>query len=118
MIYLICAGYSAVFSGFWGIASTFIVAQCRKTTRMSARDVLEALIEGAKRSVSVAVACACVGFIIGIVTLTGIGITLGNYILVLAQGKLLLTCILAMLLSIILGMGLPCTGGVIDAMMP
>lgn len=55
-------------------------------------------------------ACACVGFIIGIVTLTGIGITLGNYILVLAQGKLLLTCILAMLLSIILGMGLPCTG--------
>ena len=110
VIYLICAGYSAVFSGFWGIASTFIVAQCRKTTRMSARDVLEALIEGAKRSVSVAVACACVGFIIGIVTLTGIGITLGNYILVLAQGKLLLTCILAMLLSIILGMGLPCTG--------
>ena len=110
VIYLICAGYSAVFSGFWGIASTVLVAQCRRTTRMSFRDILDALTEGAKRSVSVAVACTCVGFVIGIVTLTGIGTTLGNYILVLAQGQLLLTCILAMILSVVLGMGLPCTG--------
>ena len=110
VIYMICAGYSAVFSGFWGIVSTVVVAQLRKTTRMSFRDNIDGLILGAQRSVSVAVACACVGFIIGIVTLTGIGTVLGNYILVLAQGKLLLTCVLAMLLSVVLGMGLPCTG--------
>ena len=110
VIYMICAGYSAVFSGFWGIVSTVVVAQTRKTTRMSFRDIIDGLIMGAQRSVSVAVACACVGFIIGIVTLTGIGTVLGNYILILARGQLLLTCALAMLLSVILGMGLPCTG--------
>ena len=110
VIYLICSGHSAVFSGFWGIVSTIIIAQLRKTTRMSLQDIIDAMIQGAKRSVSVAVACACVGFIIGITTLTGIGTVLGNYILVLARGQLLLTCILAMLLSVVLGMGLPCTG--------
>ena len=86
------------------------VAQLRKTTRMSFRDIIDALISGAKRSISVAVACACVGFIVGIVSLTGVGNVLGNYILILAGGKLLPTCFLAMLLSILLGMGLPCTG--------
>ena len=110
VIYMICAGYSAVHSGFWGIVSTVAVAQLRKTTRMSFRDIIDALISGAKRSISVAVACACVGFIVGIVSLTGVGNVLGNYILILAGGKLLPTCFLAMLLSILLGMGLPCTG--------
>ena len=106
VIYMICAGYSAVHSGFWGIVSTVAVAQLRKTTRMSFRDIIDALISGAKRSISVAVACACVGFIVGIVSLTGVGNVLGNYILILAGGKLLPTCFLAMLLSILLGMGL------------
>lgn len=110
VIYMICSGYSAVHSGFWGIASTVIVAQLRKTSRMSIKDIIDALITGAKRSISVAVACACVGFVVGIVSLTGIGNVLGNYILVLAHNKLLLTCFLAMMLSILLGMGLPCTG--------
>lgn len=110
VIYMICAGYSTVHSGFWGIVSTVAVAQLRKTTRMSFRDIIDALISGAKCSISVAVACACVGFIEGIVSLTGVGNVLGNYILILAGGKLLPTCFLAMLLSILLGMGLPCTG--------
>ncbi len=110
VIYFICSGRSAVNAGFYGIVSTVVVAQLRKTTRMSLRDIAEAMSEGAKRSVAVAVACACVGFIIGIATLTGIGTVLGNYILILAQGNLLLTCILTMFLSIFLGMGLPCTG--------
>ncbi|WP_337416664.1 TRAP transporter fused permease subunit, partial [Dysosmobacter sp.] len=88
VIYMICAGYSAVHSGFWGIVSTVAVAQLRKTTRMSFRDIIDALISGAKRSISVAVACACVGFIVGIVSLTGVGNVLGNYILILAGGKL------------------------------
>ena len=110
VIYMIIAGYSPVHAGFWGIASTVIVAETRKTTRMSFKDIIDALITGAKRSVSVAVACTCVGYIIGIVTLTGVGNVLGNYILQLAHGQLLFTCILAMILSIFLGMGLPCTG--------
>lgn len=110
VIYMIIAGYSPVHAGFWGIASTIIVAELRKSTRMSLKDIADAMISGAKRSVSVAVACACVGFIVGIVTLTGVGNVLGNYILQLAHGQLLLTCILAMFLSVLLGMGLPCTG--------
>ena len=74
---------------------------------MSFKDILWSLETGAKRTVAVAMACACVGFIIGICTLTGIAVTLGNYILDISQGYLLLTLVMVMLLSILMGMGMP-----------
>ena len=57
----------------------------------------------------VAAACACTGFVIGVVTLTGLGLKLANAILTISADSFALTLLLTMLASIVLGMGLPTT---------
>lgn len=81
----------------------------RKSTRMSFKDVLGALEEGAKSAVPVATACAVVGFIVGVVSMTGLGQTVAHNIIQLSGGHLWLALILVMTASIFLGMGLPAT---------
>jgi TRAP transporter 4TM/12TM fusion protein len=61
----------------------------------------------------VALACASAGIIIGAITLTGLGLKLGNGLVELAGGNLLLTLIFTMITSIILGMGVPTTANYI-----
>lgn len=110
VITMICMRFSPIYAGFWGIVSTVAFSSLKKSTRMTIREILDACILGVKRSVSVAVACACVGFIVGISTLTGIGTILGNQMVALSGGNLLVLGIIVAFVSIILGMGLPATG--------
>lgn len=66
--------------------------------------------EGAARNmVGIAAACACAGIIIGMTTLTGLGLRLSEVIVALAGGSLFMTLVLAMVASIVLGMGIPTT---------
>ena len=85
------------------------VSLVRKHTRIKPMAILNAMEDGAKKAVGVAAACACAGIIVGIVTLTGLGLTFANLIISLAGGMLLPTLFLTMIASIILGMGLPTT---------
>ncbi len=62
---------------------------------------------GARNMVGVAAACACCGMIIGVVTLTGLGLKMAAFITYLAGGKLFLTLLYTALACIILGIGLP-----------
>lgn len=71
------------------------------------RLILNALVKSAKNGVALVCAAACVGIVIGIVTLTGIGTAFPNAILPLAQESLFLALVAIMVCSIILGMGLP-----------
>jgi TRAP transporter 4TM/12TM fusion protein len=64
---------------------------------------------GARNMAGVAAACACCGIIIGVVTLTGLGLKMANFITYLAGGKLFLTLLYSVFACIILGMGLPTT---------
>lgn len=96
-------------AAFLSIIVAIVVSLLRKHTRIKPMAILTALEDGAKKAVSVAAACACAGIIVGIVTLTGLGLTFANLIVTLAGGMLLPTLILTMIASIILGMGLPTT---------
>jgi TRAP transporter 4TM/12TM fusion protein len=107
IIYFIVIGYSPLFAAFVGIASVLIVSTFRKSTRLSFKDIIFALNEGARNGASIAIICGIVGFIIGSVTMTGIGQVIGLSIVKLAGGQLWLTAILCMITAIILGMGLP-----------
>lgn len=86
---------------------TVIVAMLRKTTRMSLRDVFDALANGAQQALSVMIACAVVGIIIGVVSLTSFGAIMTSAIASLGAGSLFLTLFFTMIASMILGMGLP-----------
>ena len=76
-------------------------------TRVGVRDVFEAMEKAAHGGVSLVVAASCVGLILGVVTLTGIGAKLPGALVPLAQNNLILALVLLMISTIILGMGLP-----------
>ncbi|MBC7087908.1 MAG: TRAP transporter permease [Tissierellales bacterium] len=86
-----------------------IVSFIKKDKSFTFKDFLDALEAGAKGAVTVACACACAGMIVGVVTLTGLGLRIAEIIVTLANGNLLLTLFFTMIASIILGMGLPTT---------
>lgn len=72
-------------------------------------ELLGSLEAGARNMAGVAAACACCGIIIGVVTLTGLGLKMAIFITDLAGGNLFLTLIYSVFACIILGMGLPTT---------
>lgn len=108
-IVLFLVRYSPLRAAFLSILVALGVCMLRKHTRIKPGALLVALEDGAKKAISVAAACACAGIIVGIVTLTGLGLTFANVIVGLAGGLLFPTLLLTMIASIILGMGLPTT---------
>jgi len=99
--------YSVMSSAFWAIVSVFAVSMFRKTTRMGPRQVLLALEKGAMGVLMVALACACAGIIVGVFSLTGLGLKLSMVLSDLAGNSLLMLSFLTMIAAIILGTGLP-----------
>jgi TRAP transporter 4TM/12TM fusion protein len=73
------------------------------------RRLVEALYLGARNMASVAATCASAGIIVGIVTLTGVGLNLSGIVVDLSQGNLYLGLFLTMIACLILGMGVPTT---------
>ena len=117
IIWFLCAGKTAVFAALMGIVACMLIgigvsivdlAHGRKPT-FGSRDLIDVMCAAARNIISVAIACGMAGIIIGIVTLTGLGLKLGAGLVSLAGGKLFLTLIFTMLASIILGMGAPTT---------
>jgi len=107
LIYMLFGGYTPIYAAAWAIISTVIVSMLRATTRMNWRGLIKALEEGTRSAIGVAMACAMVGIIVGVASLTGFGLKMTSAILVLGQDMLFLTLFFTMLASIILGMGLP-----------
>jgi TRAP transporter 4TM/12TM fusion protein len=104
-------GYSAPLCALAGALSCLPLALLRRTTRegISWRSVLEALEEGAKNTLAVAMACAAAGIVIGAITITGLGIVFTQIVVALAQDTLILALVLTAMAGIILGMGMPTT---------
>jgi len=104
---LFFSGTTVIYSAFWTIIVTIVVSWLRPSTRMSFKDILDALADGAKQTVAVAVACACVGIIVGVFAKTGFGLNMGNAIIRLGNSSLILTLLFTMVTCMILGMGVP-----------
>jgi len=105
------SGYSAPLAALAGTLACFPVAALRKSTRVHVTlpNIIEAMVDGARNAVPVALACACAGIVIGVVTLSGLGIVFTQYVVGLAKDTLLLALILTMIAGIVLGMGMPTT---------
>ncbi len=121
IIYFLVKGFTPFKAAYWGIIGTVLIGMVdviveyllRHKGQINARQYIEnmidALADGAKGAVSVAMACATAGIVVGVVTLTGLGLKVATLIITLAGGNLLLTLFFTMIASIILGMGLPTT---------
>jgi TRAP transporter 4TM/12TM fusion protein len=96
-------------AALWGIVFSIIASVLRKSTRMSFKDFVDALEQAGRGVVGVAIACAVAGIIIGVVTLTGLGLKMASGLVDLAGGVKILTLFFTMLASLVLGMGVPTT---------
>lgn len=155
LIYLLLAGYTPLFAGFYGIVLAvalimvrklvevhegpafrgltaaavaaggiliyrynlpgvlalhgFLAVLClfRPATRTTLIELVKSLHNGARSALGVAIACAVIGIVVGVATMTGFGVKLSGAITSLAHGKLFLTLCFTMLASLVLGMGVP-----------
>ena len=105
------SGYSAPLAALVGTVLCFPVAALRKSTReyVNWPNMIAAFVDGAKNALGVALACACAGIVIGVVTLSGLGIVFTQFVVGLAQDLLILALVLTMIAGIVLGMGMPTT---------
>ena len=82
-------GYTPMRAALIGIASAFLISFVRKETRLSIRDVLELLENGARVALPVIAACACAGIVAGIVVITGLGGKIAAGIITLSGGHII-----------------------------
>ncbi|MBL8965682.1 MAG: TRAP transporter permease [Spirochaetaceae bacterium] len=109
IIYLLVAGFTPMKAALWAIILSIVSSWLRKSTRISPKDIVKGLEAGARGALGIIAATACAGIIIGVVTLTGLGLKLGSILVAAAGGNLLLTLFFTMITSLILGMGVPTT---------
>lgn len=107
IIMLFFSGRTVIYSAFLSIVVTIIVSMFKKSTRMTFKDLLDAFAGSAKGTVSVAIACAIVGIIIAVTSITGFGLNMANAIIQLGGTSILATLLFTMITCMILGMGLP-----------
>jgi TRAP transporter 4TM/12TM fusion protein len=109
VLVLLMTGMSVMRAALWSILITVVLSGIKKKTRLGVREILDALVDGARSALGVAAATAAAGIIVGVVTKTGLGLKLANGLMDLAGGELLLVLFFTMIASLILGMGSPTT---------
>ena len=100
-------GFSPGRAVFWAIPACVLVSWLSPETRMGIRDIIDAFVTGTKGALEVVIVCACAGIIIGVFSLTGLGLTLSSSLVAIAGQSLMLLLILTMVACLIAGMGVP-----------
>ena len=108
LLALMFYGYTPLYAAIAAIFVTVPVSWLRRETRMTPGIILQAVVEGSRSAVGVGVSCVIIGVIIGSVNMTSLGVNFGNLSLkVVGEGQLFLGGLMVMVMSIILGMGVP-----------
>ncbi len=134
LIYVLVNNYSPMMAGFVAVISTVAASLMANAVRWSMspvaadgtarpalsrfaggelKGILQALEKGAKSAIMVSIACAAAGIIVGMVTLTGMGLKFSSLVLDLSYGIEVLAILLIGIASLVLGMGLPVTASYI-----
>lgn len=126
LIYMLASGYTPVLSAVYSIAVVVAIMVIkpiyenlkakepwRLVLKRILKNIIDALSSGGRGVVAVAMACASAGIIVGVVTLTGLGFKIAGIAMDLSQGNFMIVLVLTMIVSLILGMGVPTTANYI-----
>ncbi|MCH8467716.1 MAG: TRAP transporter permease [Roseinatronobacter sp.] len=130
LVWLLVNNISPMRVGFWAIISVIGVAGLRgawvlvmdgpltgarvwASVMRGVRMVFESLELGARNAVSVSIACAVAGIIVGVVGLTGLGLKFSSMMISLSGGNIVIALGLVLIASLVLGLGLPVTASYI-----
>jgi TRAP transporter 4TM/12TM fusion protein len=106
-------GFTPILAVFWSIVIAFAVSFIRPETALFPRKLIAALRGGAIGVLSVAATCASAGIIVGVVTLTGLGLKFSSIVIDYAGGNLLLTAVFTALVVWVIGLAVPVTASYI-----
>ncbi len=106
-------GYSPSLSVFYAIVVTFALSFLRPETALTPKKLIKALSDGSTQALNAATTCACAGIVVGIVTLTGLGLKFSAIVISYAGGSVLLTAIYTSLIVWIIGLAVPVTASYI-----
>lgn len=115
IVVIMVLGFTPILAVFWATVVAFVVSFLRKDTALTPAKLVRALRGGALGVLSVASTCAAAGIIVGVVTLTGLGLKFSSIIIEYAGGSLLLTAIYTALIVWVIGLAVPVTASYIIA---
>jgi TRAP transporter 4TM/12TM fusion protein len=108
-------GFTAILAVFWSVVIVFALSFIRPESALGPARLIEALRKGTMDVLSVAATCAGAGIIVGIVTLTGLGLQFSSIVIDLAGGNLFVTILFTAFALWVIGLAVPVTGTYIIA---
>jgi len=115
IIAIMMMGYTPIMAVFWATVIAFAASFIRKDTALVPKKLILALRGGSMGVLSVAGTCAAAGIIVGVVTLTGLGLKFSSIIIAYAGGNILLTAVYTALIVWVIGLAVPVTASYIIA---
>lgn len=111
LYFLLWLRYEAQFAALYAIISMVIMVFIRypKDWKKVLKQTTDSMIEGAQSAIAVTVPCACIGLIVGVVTITGVGLEFSALMRAQSGGNLFPLLIIMMVACLILGLGVPTT---------
>ncbi|MBM3210706.1 TRAP transporter fused permease subunit [Candidatus Poribacteria bacterium] len=107
IIALLVMGYSPQYAGFWAIIATIAVSFTSKATALTFRRFVDGCKDGAKSAMGIIATCGGLGVIYTVLTVTGLGVKIGQMVEVWSMGSLTVATFITMGLSILIGCGAP-----------
>jgi len=113
IVVIMVIGFTPIMAVFWATVITFAVSFIRKDTGLYPKKLVRALRGGSIGVLSVASTCAAAGIIVGVVTLTGLGLKFSSIIIAYAGGSLFLTAVYTAIIVWVVGLAVPVTASYI-----
>ncbi|MBC7345841.1 MAG: TRAP transporter permease [Clostridia bacterium] len=113
LVYFLTLQYTPTRSAFYAIIALVIVSFFKRSTWLTWPRLKEGILDAARNTITVALACAAAGLVIGSFNVTGLGMKLSAFIVEVSGGHLLLALVLTSVVSILMGMGMPTTASYI-----
>lgn len=113
VVAFLVTGSSPIMAVFWATAVAYGVSFLRRESRLGPSRLARALASGSTNVVNVAATCAAAGIIVGVVTLTGLGLKFSSIVVGYAGGSLFLTALFTGLVVWVIGLAVPVTASYI-----
>lgn len=109
LVYWLVIGWSPMKAALWSIVSMLVLMFLRPNRKEAIKKLFEAIEQGIRETIPVAVACAVAGIIVGVINLTGMAVKFSSFMISVSNGNTFLILAAVMIGSLIMGMGLPAT---------
>jgi TRAP transporter 4TM/12TM fusion protein len=107
IVYVLLTGRTAQSAGFYGLVTAFVLSLALYPEFRSVRQIIRSLINAGRTCATIMIVVAAIGFVVGAINMSGLGLKFAAAILAVAGDSLFLSLVMVMIGCLILGMGVP-----------